>query len=348
MTFPEYQHGGDIYGITGIRKDFSINLNPLGMPAAVQQAICDNVSHYDVYPDPYCRELATKLAARWGFDLSWLCFGNGAADLIFRLFFALKPRRMLTLAPTFSEYEEAAKLVDCDISYYYLSADKDFVLAEDILTLITKDLDLVFICNPNNPTGLLAQAELMTKLVKRCADCGVVLAVDECFMPFTTGRSLRDQLLSFDNLIIFRAFTKIYSMAGLRLGYIMCSNEKLVHSLRRIAQPWAVSTVAQVAALAALDVPDWIKDTVRLVATERERVASGLERLGLKVFRGEANYILFCSQFPLDVLLRERGILIRSCANFVGLDQSYYRIGIKTREENSYLLRQLESVLTSV
>lgn len=347
MVFPKYQHGGDIYGIQGIDLDFSINLHPAGMPAQIKEAIIANVDCYDVYPDPYCRELATRVAELRQLNPSWFCFGNGAADLIFRLFFALRPRRLLTLAPTFSEYEEAAAQVGSEIVRFYLKPEDDFRLGSEILAQITAGTDLVFLCNPNNPNGLLTEPELMLELVRHCAAQGAVLAVDECFMPFTSGRSLQDQIAEFDNLIIFRAFTKIFAMAGLRLGYVMCSNLELINRLRLITQPWAVSTVAQIAALAALQIPDWIADTVALVAAERSRVAAALAGLGLNVFPSDANYLLFSSETPLFEPLLSRGILIRSCANYYGLDENYYRIGLKSKNKNIYLLDQLADILQS-
>ncbi|MDI9461603.1 MAG: pyridoxal phosphate-dependent aminotransferase [Saccharofermentanales bacterium] len=347
MIFPEYQHGGDIYGIQGVDLDFSVNLHPAGMPLPIQEAIIANIDRYDVYPDPYCRKLAIRVAELWQLDPSWLCFGNGAADLIFRLFFVLRPRRLLILAPTFSEYEEAAVLVGCEIVRFYLKPEEGFRLGSEILAQITAETDLVFLCNPNNPNGLLAESELMLEIIRHCAAQGTVLAVDECFMPFTSGRSLQDQIAEFDNLIIFRAFTKIFAMAGLRLGYVMCSNLELINRLRLITQPWAVSTVAQIAALAALDIPDWIEDTVALVASERSRVASALSELGLTVFPSDANYLLFNSRTALLEPLLSRGILIRSCANYYGLDESYYRIGLKRKAENIYLLDQLADILQS-
>ena len=347
MVFPKYQHGGDIYSIKGIDLDFSINLHPAGMPLQIKEAITASVDRYDVYPDPYCRELATRVAELWRLDPSWLCFGNGAADLIFRLFFALRPRRLLTLAPTFSEYEEAAAQVGCEVARFYLKPEDNFRLGPEILEQITAETDLVFLCNPNNPNGLLAESKLMLEITRRCAAQGTVLAVDECFMPFTSGRSLQDQIAEFDNLIIFRAFTKIFAMAGLRLGYVMCSNLELINKLRLITQPWAVSTVAQIAALAALDIPDWLEDTVALVASERSRVASALAGLGLTVFPSDANYLLFNTQTALLEPLLSRGILIRSCANYYGLDESYYRIGLKCKAENIYLLDQLADILRS-
>ena len=125
MIFPEYQHGGDIYGIQGVDLDFSVNLHPAGMPLPIQEAIIANIDRYDVYPDPYCRKLAIRVAELWQLDPSWLCFGNGAADLIFRLFFVLRPRRLLILAPTFSEYEEAAAQVGSEIVRFYLKPEED-------------------------------------------------------------------------------------------------------------------------------------------------------------------------------------------------------------------------------
>ena len=347
----DYTHGGDILtaqaACGGAVEDFSTNLTPLGIPPAVVRAAAE--ADCASYPDPLCRQLRRAIAAHDGVEEDQVVCGNGAADLIFRLAFALRPRRALVTAPTFSEYEEALTCVGCPVDRYTLDQDKNFDLDESFLDAVGPDTGLVFLCTPNNPTGRLIGQELLLEIARRCQAAGAVLAVDECFLPLAGGGpGLAPYLGTFPQLFLLRAFTKSYAMAGLRLGYGLTANRDLREALGRFAQPWSVSAPAQAAGVAALTrCPQWPEQARAMVAEARPVLAAGLTALGCQVVPSQANYLLF--RLPGVADLKEkllgRGVLIRACGNYHGLGPDWYRVCVKGREENRRLLAELREVL---
>lgn len=342
-----YEHGGDIYVHgDGIRLDFSANINPLGMPAKVSEAVAHSACGFDIYPDPHCRRLVAAIAESEEVQAQHLLCGNGAADLIFRLMYAAQPKRVLVCAPTFSEYEKAARASGAEVVYHHLNAADGFRVTEDIMSDIdATNVDMLVLCNPNNPTGVLIDDGLMQRIAKRCTEKSILLLVDECFLGFTGGASIKPLLATHKHILILKAFTKMYAMAGLRLGYLLSGNVDMLARVYASGQSWAVSTPAQVAGLAALSCDGWEQETKRFVQAERQRLSDSLDKLGLTVFDGSANYILFqCDRRLYDELLR-RGILIRSCHNYVGLGDGYFRVGLKKSEQNDQLLAAISEVL---
>ena len=345
-------HGGDWAGFEreyGTRPlDFSANVSPLGLPAGVRAAGIDALEGADRYPDPMCRELRAALAEHHGVPASRIVCGNGASELIWRLCLALRPKKAAVFAPSFAEYALALRAADCEVTEIPLPA-ADFRMTEDCIRMIPHDCELVFLCNPNNPTGLLTEKGLLQSLSERCRKIGSVLAVDECFLDFCAAPeaySLVEALAAYPNLVILKAFTKTCAMAGLRLGYALCGNEALASRLQSAGPPWAVSHIAQAAGAAALREKDYGSKLRKTVSAERRRMIDALVRLGLRVIPGEANFLLFQSGgTTLADRLRTRGILIRDCANFAGLSAGWYRTAIRTAEENSALLNALSEVL---
>ena len=340
-----YEHGGDIYGERKIRLDFSVNTNPLGMPISVQKAIGDGGVEDARYPDPHCRRLRKELSIRYGVAVDSILCGNGASDLIMRLCACLRPGTVLTPAPTFSEYGRSAALYGGAVRTYPLRRENGFALDRGFLTALTTDVELVFLCNPNNPTGRLCEPELLSEIAARCHANGTYLVVDECFIEFTDGQSLIPLLEKYPRLLILRAFPKTYAMAGLRLGFLLGGDADLLDRIAAFGAEWSVSTVAQRAGLAALAEEGWMERTRAFIAEERRWLTEQLTALGLTVCPGEANYLLFRTERPVYQLLLERGIMVRSCVSFIGLDDKDFRIGIKTRAENEILMEALKEVL---
>lgn len=235
-------HGGDWAGYRAEfgrdPLDFSANVSPLGLPGGVAKAITASLAMADRYPDPLCRALREKLAVAEGVPAEWLLCGNGAADLIFRLALAEKPRTALVTAPTFAEYATALETVDCRVERHFLQEENDFAVTDAILDAVHPGIDLVFLCQPNNPTGQLARPALVEALLRRCEAAGAVLAVDECFLDFLPeGQSLsvKHLLKNSKKLIILKAFTKLYGMAGVRLGYCLCADENRLARMQAAA-----------------------------------------------------------------------------------------------------------------
>ncbi|NLU23968.1 MAG: pyridoxal phosphate-dependent class II aminotransferase [Clostridiales bacterium] len=338
------EHGGDIYEGAPVALDFSVNTNPLGMPPQVTDILRQKVSSFACYPDPRCRQLGAALSHQLGMAENQILWGAGAADLLFRICACFRPRVVLTLAPTFSEYGRPVELFGGTVREHRLTASNGFLPTDSLLADITPAVDIFFLCNPNNPTGRLCPPGLVQKILRRCRETGTLLVVDECFLPFTAGQSVLDQLKDFPRLLILRAFTKLYAMAGLRLGYLL-GEPSLLEQIGAYGSEWAVSVPAQLSGVAALMAePGWSEQARQFVAAERRRISVGLIEQGFSVYPGEANFLLFKSPCPLVEPLRKRGILVRSCRSFTGLDDTFIRIGIKTREKNDVLLRTIEEV----
>ena len=345
-------HGGDWAGYRAEfgcdALDFSANVSPLGLPAGVAAAITNALPTADRYPDPLCRELRAALARAEGVPADWILCGNGAADLIFRLALAVRPRRALLPAPTFAEYEAALQTVGCAVQRVFLREENTFAVTEEFIDAVTPETDIVFLCQPNNPTGQVTPPALVERLVRRCAECGAVLAVDECFLDFLPDRdalTAKQLLRDAPQLIILKAFTKLYAMAGVRLGYALCGDAALLEKMRGAGQPWAVSSLAQAAGLAALQETAYADAVRALIAEQRPRMAAGLRALGLRVMDGQANYLLFRATPDLGEKLRRRGAVVRSCANYPGLDAAWYRTAVRTAEENTRLLQIMGEIL---
>ena len=337
-------HGGDIYAYDRDLLDFSVNLNPLGMPDRVLRAIREHAEEYDRYPDPHCRALRRALSVRESAPEKWLVFGNGAADLIVRLCMVLKPKRALLPAPTFSEYEKAVRLAGGEVRRFFLRQEAGYQVTADYADAVQPGDSVVFLCNPNNPTGALAEPGTVEALLSACGQVGAVLVVDECFLPFTDGRSCQSWLRAYPNLIVLRAFTKLYAMAGLRLGYLMCADEDLAGRIGAWGQSWSVSAPAQVAGLAAVSEEGWPERTRRFLRMERPWMTDALGALGFFVYPSHSNFLLFQARPDLWDRAMARGVMLRPCSNFLGLDGSYFRIGLKKRVQNEMLLQVLKEI----
>lgn len=344
-------HGGDWAGYEAeygrLPLDFSASTSPLGLPESVRRAVIQALDTADRYPDPLCRELRAALAGYHGSPAAGIVCGNGAADLIYRICRTLRPKKAAVLAPSFAEYALALEETGCEITYVYLSEGDSFRLTG--ISAIPNDCELIFLCNPNNPTGVLTNPDVLQALLRRCRETGMHLVADECFLDFCErleSFSVIPELRANPELIVLKAFTKTWAMAGLRLGYALCGESALAEKLQDCGQPWAVSGIAQAAGMAALKDVDYVNRMRALVTFERRRVFDALGDLGLRVIPGEANFLLFFSEdTELDRKLRGYGILIRDCSNYPGLQKGWYRIAVHTSGENTKLLSALRETL---
>lgn len=340
-------HGGDIYTYQNM-LDFSANINPLGIPESVVRAAAAGAAASASYPDTKCRRLKAAIAAHEQTPEEYVVCGNGAADLIFQLALAAKPRRALLLAPGFHEYEQALRTVDCQVDFFYLKEEDGFRLTDAYLEALTPGLDIVFLCNPNNPTGLAVPRPVLLRILEKCRDIGARLVMDECFNEFLdepAAYSLKPELSAYPNLFILKAFTKIYAMPGLRLGYGLCADQALLAALVEAAQPWSVSIPAQEAGLAALTETEYVARAKMLVKDERERLQDALAALGCRTYGSMANYIFFRSVPGLAEACRTHNLLLRDCSNYQGLCPGYFRAAVKLPEQNNQLLAVLTAVL---
>lgn len=340
-----YSHGGDIYS-RRIEHDFSANINPLGIPDEVLSAASEALRYCVNYPDPECRELIRAISEYEWISARKIVCGNGAADLIYRIVSALKPHTALLCAPTFSEYEKALTEHGCAVRRHFLNRINGFALTDKFLDDITPGTDIIFLCSPNNPTGITISPGLMRSISEKCLEAGTFLVIDECFLDFVKGgnESSAKPLLN-ERSAILKAFTKIYAMPGMRLGYAIFGSEEFAAKVAGTGQSWSISIPAQAAGIAALKLNGYVEKTVETISAEREFLGAGLRALGLEVIPSEANFILFRSSVTLDEPLAERGIAIRNCGNYDGLENGWYRTAVRLREENEQLLTALGEVL---
>lgn len=342
-----HNHGGEIYG-HHYRLDYSVNVNCMGTPESVIRAAARGAALSARYPDVNCRELRTALASFLNIKEDQIVFGNGAADVIFSAILAWKPKTVLVPAPTFAEYEQAARVVDARMEYYILKEENEFRLDRGFLDELTPDVDMVFLCNPNNPTGQAVEKDDLLAIADRCAENGIFLVVDECFNEFLEepkAYSLLGELEKYENLMILKAFTKTYAMAGLRLGYGLCANRAFMEKMAECSQPWSVSIPAQFAGVAALKETEYVAESMKHLRKESIFLKGELIRLGFRVYDSRANYIFFKAAPDLKQACGERGILIRDCSNYKGLAPGYFRICVKKHEENLELVRVLEEIV---
>ena len=347
------KHGGDWasfqkeYG--SLPLDFSANISPLGLPTRVKAAAIQALETADRYPDPSCRQLRGKLADAYKTSAENIVCGNGAADLIHRLCAALRPAEALLTAPDFGEYEHALQGTGCGIRWLKRNEEDDFRLDAERISAALRGCALTFLSNPNNPTGILTEREELLHVLRACRENGCLLLLDECVMDLTESPeqfSLIPLLRQWPELVVLKAFTKTYAMAGLRLGYALCGSRNVAERLQASGQPWAVSHVAQAAGIAALDEDEYVLHLRKLLSLQRKKLAEGLKGLGIEPVSGEANYLLFHSgDKALGEKLRRKGILMRDCSDYIGLGPGWYRVAVRTGQENDRLLRALREVL---
>ena len=330
--------------------DFSANINPLGPPEWLRSVISSNVESVVHYPDPGSQSLVDSIARRHGVRPDEVIVSNGTSELISLLPRALDASEALVSVPAYIEYAKAARLCGLDVEEIALCESDGFLLDFGRIESHLPGPSLVFLGQPNNPTGQLFDASELRRLAPKYPDTTFV--VDEAFIDFVEGcETLIRQRPP--NVLVLRSMTKFYAVPGLRLGYAV-GEPPLADRLRGLLPPWSVNVLAQAVGVAALEDEDYARRTRQLVSTERKRLSDELSGLpGLKVYGGTANFLLASSNGPgkgaaqLARQLLENGIAIRVCDNFSGLDGRFFRIAVRTGPENDRLLSALTSALGS-
>ena len=345
-----FDHGGTVFAVArslGLAPeellDFSASINPLGMSPGVREAVCAALDRSLHYPDSEATELCAALARLHGVADDSVCVANGSTELIYLLPRLVQGRRALVIAPPFSEYAKALTIAGYEIEYLDLSPADGFALPmEQLAARLSGGIDLLFLCNPGNPTGRLYLRPEVKRVISLCADCEVFLVLDEAFMDFCEDESSKLALVAAGNAVLLRSMTKFYAMPGLRLGYALASKE-IAGRLRRLRAPWSVNTPAQVAGLVSLSDEDYRRRTIDCIATERDFLFRSLSSLpGVHPYPSAANYLLAELEAGMTAatlserLLRER-ILIRDCSSFRGLTDRFFRVAVRSRRENLIL-----------
>lgn len=362
MTKAILQHGGNIYKEAekhGYRPeellDFSANINPFGMPPKLKEHLKNNLDRCINYPDPQSIDLKRRLGAYTGLHDSNICVGNGALDLLYLIFHRVNIKKVVIPAPTFIEYEKAARTSGAEVVYYERLEKEGFrINCNELFSFaIENNADAVLICNPNNPTSTTESADDIVKIIKKAAEYNIVVIIDEAFIELT--KNMQELTVSafveeFPNLYVIRAFTKYFGIPGLRLGYCL-SSKKNISEMEDIQPSWPINTLASEAGIVFESDKEYISRTNEWIGIEPDYLYDKLSMISeLKVFPPETSFIL-CKLLERDwnaerlgeLLLKDK-ILIRNAGNFVFLDDSYFRIAVKDRISNDILISALKNI----
>ncbi|MPL60475.1 Threonine-phosphate decarboxylase [bioreactor metagenome] len=356
-----FEHGGNIY--TAARNggcltnliDFSANINPLGIPDSVRQSILANLDSIMTYPDAEAHGLKSAISQHYSINQNMITPGNGAVELLYVLCNALRPKQALIPAPTFSEYERSAQASGCKIQYVYLNPKTGFKIDIDhLITLVEdKSIDIVFIGNPNNPTGTLLERQELESLIQAAEKSNTLVVVDESFLDFLIDDSqytCRPLLVRYQNLVILHSLTKFYAIPGLRLGFALASKQ-LTDKLHKGKDPWNVNSLAQCAGIAALYDRYFQQTSREFINQTNAQFYTQLKTIPkIKPHKPSVNFILLdisntkINSLELRLLLANQDILIRDCSNYPGLSDNYIRLAVKLPQQNAVLIKTLQNI----
>lgn len=348
MNWPK--HGSNpqyIYKETGIPQpekwtDFSANINPLGSPPILHEKWMDFYQKINDYPDPHTQVLKKLISNNTNADPESILLGNGGAELIALLGRILAGRNVLLIEPAFSEYETACRANDCQLFYHQLKEPAWELNIEEIIPKLT-GMAAVFLCTPNNPTGIGYSSETIEKLLEECKKADTLLIIDEAFYDFLEGYTPISPLIKeYSNLVIIRSMTKMFAIPGLRLGYIL-ANPHIIGKLSGYQPHWSVNALAMSAGELFLQNDGFVHNTVNYIRLEREKLFSFFLAEGFEFSPSQVNFYLLRDplrkeQMPLFTFLLRRGIVPRHTFNFPGLEGKWLRFAIKSTEENNYLM----------
>ncbi len=344
------EHGGNIYKIAlelGIPEksliDFSASINPLGISDRVRNVIKQELDGLVNYPDPDTGKLKEAIARHHGIENETIICGNGSTELIYLIPRAFKPLKVLLPSPSFSEYERACKLnYELRIMNCELREENGFQIVPEEFIGAMQGCDMAFLCNPNNPTGGLLKKEVVLEIAVAARDAECVLVLDEAFIDFIPDESVIDSVKDNPYLIVLRSMTKFHALTGLRIGYCVI-NREMLPVIRKYKEPWTVNHLAQTSAIAALEDTDYTLKTIEMMREEKRYMERRFKEIGLEFFPSAANYYLLKIHDATGMVLelRKKGILVRDCSNFRGLDGSYIRVAVKSREHNEMLIKEI-------
>jgi threonine-phosphate decarboxylase len=353
-----YDHGGNIFSVArqlGFSPadsiDFSASINPLGVSAKVRDAIIGALGSLIHYPDNGCSELKRVLADIHGLSPANFAVANGSTEIIYTLPALLPGKRALIISPAFSEYGYALEQNRWEVDRFLLSPRDNFTLhMEELAVRLAERYDALYLCNPGNPSAMLYPRRTIEQVYELCRQSGTFLVLDEAFMDFCEESSAKETIIATNQGIVLRSMTKFYGIPGLRLGYAMAA-PPLIDKLSAMGGPWSVNTLAQVAGVAALHDAEYSRQSRAYIDHERSRLGRLLAEFPqLTVYPSSVNFLLLeingsITSTELQQRLMNKRILIRDCANFSGLSNRFFRVAVRTTEENTRLLECLREIL---
>lgn len=352
----DHFHGSDlekIEAIYGIKKEeitsFSANVNPLGISPMLREQLADKIDAISSYPDREYTSLRKCIAEYCGTEYENIIVGNGSTELISLFIQVQHPKKTMIIGPTYSEYERSVSLEGGTCLYYPLKEEDDFTLnTEHFLQKLNETIDLLIICNPNNPTSSAIKRKDMRKILDACMEYGIFLMIDETYVEFANNYDEVNAVpltSYYNNLIILRGTSKFFAAPGLRLGYAITGNKDLIDYINTHKNPWMINSLAVVAGEIMFKDQDYIQKTRHLISTERDRMFQKLAaHPDFKPYPASANFILvrllkdsLTSEYLFDKAIRQK-MMIRDCSTFPFLDNSYIRFCIMSPEMNDKLL----------
>lgn len=357
-----HMHGGDLDAIEkkyGIPKneiiDFSGNINPMGFPQSVKNELIKNIDIVSTYPDKNYCALRESIARYTGADAADVTVGNGSTELISVFIKSENPKKSVIMAPAYSEYENELKNLGSEIFYFPLEEKEDFKLnLPRLLNALTPDIDLLVICNPNNPTGTAITTDEMEKILIHCKNNGTSVMVDETYIEFS---DILDQICSipltkkYDNLFVIRGIAKFFAAPGLRLGYGITKSAAFHSLIAQNQNPWSVNILASFAGERLFADKDFISRGKELISRERKKALEEISSWkNIKAYPSQSNFILLklltdkTNAAEIFEKLIAQKMLVRDAASFMFLDESYLRFCIMKPEDNKRLLDELKKI----
>jgi len=353
-----YDHGGNIFDIarqlgsepSGI-IDFSASINPLGLSLMVKKSIICALDSLVHYPDNSHSELKQALATHHGLSPANIVVANGSTEIIYHLPAMLPGKRALIISPSFNEYVRSLVQQHWEARHFVLKPESNFSIDLEALEhALAEGYDALYLCNPGNPNGTLYTLRIIEQIYSLCIASGTFLVLDEAFMDFCEDSSAKRDIVKGDNGIVLRSMTKFFGIPGLRLGYAL-SSTTMAERLDAMGGPWSVNTLALAAGVAALQDKEHNRQTIEYIRQERRNFFGRLSELKqLKVYPSSANFLLLeiidgMSAMELRDRLMHQRLLIRDCTNFMGLSPRFFRVAVRTAEENERLLGALKRIL---
>ena len=358
---PEF-HGSDLEKIADyyhLSKEnivlFGANVNPLGLSGQVKKDLAAHLDVISSYPDRNYTDLKKAIASYTGTSAEHIVVGNGSTELISLLISQRAPKKALLLGPTYSEYARELNLVGGTLEYYNLKEEQDFKLdISDLTDALKSDIDLLIICNPNNPTSSVISTPDIRELLAVCRSLGIFVMIDETYIEFAPkGAALSAVPLvpEFDNFMVIRGVSKFFAAPGLRFGYGLTSNQSFLQTLLTHQNPWSLNSVGAYAGERMLKDTDYIKKTWTLIDSERTRMCKELSELDtVKIYPAYANFVLVrilkegLTSFDVFEKAIHQNLMIRDCSSFESLKGEYIRFCIMNPEDNDRLLEVFRSL----
>jgi threonine-phosphate decarboxylase len=353
-----FEHGGNIFDIArqlGTEPsdviDFSASINPLGISPLARKSIINALDSLVHYPDNSHRELKQALATYHGLSPANIAVANGSTEIIYHLPGMLPGSRALIISPSFNEYVRSLVQQHWEIRHFILKPESNFAI--DLAALehaLAEGYDALYLCNPGNPNGTLYTLKTIEKIYRLCSASGTFLVLDEAFMDFCEDSSAKRFIVEGDNGLVLRSMTKFFGIPGLRLGYAL-SGSAMAERLDAMGGPWSVNTLALAAGVAALQDKEHNQRTIEYIHQERRNLHKRLSEIKqLKVYPSSANFLLAeitngMSAMELRDRLLQQRLLIRDCTNFTGLSPQFFRVAVRTMEENERLVGALKGIL---